>query len=217
MSRAEPHIATLMQHGLMERGFPLPRFGADGDWGAESQAAYDAYVASVESTAPVSQWPTDDVQALNAFYGRPDIARGRAPRSKVMRLPYPMEIAWMPSVWTTQRWAHEAIHESLQAVLERILDVFGRDGIREHGLDQLGGITNVRHMRGSRTKISRHSWGIAIDLDPKRNGLRTPWPSEAKMPVEAIECFEAEGWTSFARVRGTDAMHFQATSNYIGN
>jgi|GEM_PF-5673465 len=31
MGRAKPHITTLMQHGLMERGFPLPRFGADGD------------------------------------------------------------------------------------------------------------------------------------------------------------------------------------------
>jgi hypothetical protein len=37
------------------------------------------------------------------------------------------------------------------------------------------------------------------------------------MPVEAIECFEEEAWISYARVRGVDAMHFQTTSNYVGN
>ena len=217
MDRAEPHITTLMQHGLVDRGFPLPRFGADGDWGDESQTAYDAYVASIDGPAPDARWPSDDIDALYDFFGRPNLGLGRAPRSKRMAFPYPMEISWRPGEWVSSTFAHELVHESLQAIFERILDVFGRDGIREHGLDQFGGMTAVRPMRGSRTKLSRHSFGIAIDLDPSRNGLRTSWPGRAAMPEEAIACFEAEGWTSFARVRGIDAMHFQATSDYVGN
>lgn len=41
-----------MQHGLIAQGYPLPRFGADGDWGEETQAAYDAYIASVSPGSP---------------------------------------------------------------------------------------------------------------------------------------------------------------------
>lgn len=224
MVRTEPYVTTLMQHGLMALGHPLPRFGADGDWGQESQTAYEAYLASLggvpnpapPASAPVA-WPTDDLEDLIAFYGRPDLGAGRAPRSVAMELPYPMQLAWGDRPWTTRVYAHELVHDSLQRVLSRILERFGADGVRKHGLDQLGGVTNVRYMRGSKRRISRHSFGIAIDIDPGRNGLKTPWPSKAKMPREAVECFEEEGWTSFGRVRGLDAMHFQATSNYVGN
>jgi lysozyme len=48
MRRAEPHVTTLIQHGLIAQGFPLPQFGADGHWESETQRAYDAYVAQVE-------------------------------------------------------------------------------------------------------------------------------------------------------------------------
>jgi len=49
MQRSEPHITTLMQYGLMAQGHRLPRFGADGQWGDETQEAYDAYVALAAS------------------------------------------------------------------------------------------------------------------------------------------------------------------------
>jgi GH25 family lysozyme M1 (1,4-beta-N-acetylmuramidase) len=48
MKRSEPHITRLMQHGLISQGFTLPKFGADGDWGDETQRAYDAYTARFE-------------------------------------------------------------------------------------------------------------------------------------------------------------------------
>lgn len=50
MRRSEPHITRLMQHGLISQGFSLPKFGADGDWGDETQRAYDAYIARFETT-----------------------------------------------------------------------------------------------------------------------------------------------------------------------
>jgi lysozyme len=45
MRRSEPHITRLMQYGLIAQGHSLPKFGADGDWGDETQRAYDAYTA----------------------------------------------------------------------------------------------------------------------------------------------------------------------------
>ena len=47
MRRSEPHITKLVQYGLMAQGYSLPRFGADGDWGVETQRAYDAYIAGL--------------------------------------------------------------------------------------------------------------------------------------------------------------------------
>lgn len=119
--------------------------------------------------------------------------------------------------WYQGVWVPELVRGSLERILTRILERFGGEGIKRHGLDQYGGLTNVRMMRGSTSKISRHSFGIAIDIDPVENSFRTPWPDRATMPIAAIRFFEEEGWTSFARVRGFDAMHFQATSNYVGN
>jgi hypothetical protein len=66
-------------------------------------------------------------------------------------------------------------------------------------------------MRGGHA-WSRHAWGIAIDLDPDRNGLHAPWPISATMPEPVIRIFEKHGWKSYARSLGRDAMHFQATT-----
>ena len=221
MQRSEPHITRLMQYGLISQGYLLPNYGADGDWGDETQKAYDAYVRALAPPAPPplvpTQWPTDDIDDLIQFYGRPDIEKGIAPHSVPLMLPYPMQSAWGGRGWISRVYFHELVRHSLERILTRVLERLGRDGVSQHGLDQYGGLTNVRMMRGSRSKISRHSFGIAIDINPAENGLRTPWPEKATMPVDAIECFEEEGWISYARVRGTDAMHFQATSNYVGN
>ena len=221
MERSEPHVTKLMQYGLISQGYTLPNYGADGDWGDETQKAYDAYVEDVTSEDIVSgqpsRWPTDDINDLIQFYGRPDMERGAAPQSVPLMLPYPMQLAWGGRGWITRVFLHERVRDSLERILTRILDEFGEEGIRRHGLDQYGGLTNVRMMRGSTNKISRHSFGIAIDINPEENSFRTSWPERATMPIAAIRCFEEEGWTSFARVRGFDAMHFQATSNYIGN
>ena len=221
MERYEPHVTKLMQYGLISQGYALPNYGADGKWGDEMQKAYDAYVEDVTSEEVVperpSGWPTDDISDLIQFYGRPDMESGAAPQSVPLTLPYPLQLAWGGRGWISRVFLHELVRDSLERVLTRIIEEFGEEGIRRHGLDQYGGLTNVRMMRGSTNKISRHSFGIAIDLNPAENDLRTPWPEKASMPKAAISCFEEEGWTSFARVRGFDAMHFQATSNYVGN
>jgi hypothetical protein len=107
--------------------------------------------------------------------------------------------------------------DSLLRILSDISAEFGRDGIIEHGLHLYGGCYNHRRRRVG-SSWSRRAYGIAIDLNPDENGLRTPWQEGkisqqgyATMPVKVIEIFENYGWKSYAKSWGRDIMHFQRT------
>lgn len=154
---------------------------------------------------PPERWPGRSEAEIRAVFGPPG-------ESQQVRIdsPYPMVIAWDLGTPLRKITCHRLVAESLAGVLEALRDKYGMEWITDHGLHLYGGCYNFRKMRGG-ASWSTHAWGIAIDLDPARNGLRTPWPAKAAMPVEAIELFEAAGWTSLARVIGRDAMHFQAT------
>lgn len=162
----------------------------------------------------VTSFPDPDYHSMVAYYGRP------GDESQLVRcpFPYPMRLYTRsaPANVRSHR-CHHKVKASLEAVLELILETFGKDGIREHGLDVFGGIYNNRSVRHGRAK-SKHAWGVAIDLNPNENRNRQKWhpaktnePGWANMPVEAVECFESFGWKSGGRAWGRDAMHFQAT------
>jgi len=71
---------------------------------------------------------------------------------------------------------------------------------------------NVRTMRGSKTKWSRHAWGIAIDLDPARNGLKANWANSQFSKPEyepMLEIFEKYGFENYGKIKNYDAMHFE--------
>lgn len=204
LARHPQAVTKLVQVGLQATGHCLPKFGADGFWGSESEAALKEYIGVT------TDWPEETVAALNAYYGEPDWDNEVAPNQTYIKPPYPMVLAWDTDTPLTRIKCHERVAESLQRALEGILERLGPDGIARYSLNEYGGTTNVRMKRGG-SEPSTHSWGIAIDLAPRQNGLRTPWPSRATMPTEAIEAFEAEGWVSLGRRIGRDAMHFQAT------
>ena len=133
MERSEPYVTKLMQHGLISQGYTLPKYGADGEWGDETQKAYDAYVEGVTSEEVVPEkptlWPTDDINDLIQFYGRPDMDRGIAPQSVPLTLPYPMQLAWGSRGWITRVFLHELARDSLERILTRILEEFGEEGL----------------------------------------------------------------------------------------
>jgi hypothetical protein len=66
---------------------------------------------------------------------------------------------------------HKLVAENFTNVFNDILKEYGYEKIVELGIDLYGGCFNFRKMRGG-SDYSRHSWGIAIDLDPARNLLR---------------------------------------------
>jgi len=201
-------LVKLVQHGLMSHGYPLGAHGgADGIWGPATERAYHAWLGNNRQI-----FPADNVGALNRFYGVPDFENGRPPKQTYIAPPYPMRIAWGDEVRISRIRCHPLVADSLLAVLRDIALRYSPEEIKKHGLDQFGGTTNVRFMRGG-TELSRHSWGIAIDLDPLRNGLSTPTEG-AYIPnfcPDVADIFERHGWVSLGKRIGRDWMHFQAT------
>jgi hypothetical protein len=127
-------------------------------------------------------------------------------------LPYPMRIAWKPEARVSAIQCHKLIANDLWNVFVDLKDYYEYEKIKELGIDLFGGCVNVRLMRGSKTKWSRHAWGIAIDLDPERNGLKTKWKDAQFSKPEykfMIDTFYKYGFMSYGKEKDFDAMHFE--------
>lgn len=181
--------------------------GIDGVAGPQTWGAiYSELHGNEVEVVPVKpEWPEDTDSALRAFYGPPG-------ESNLVRInfPYPMRIAWDTGVVVHHSRCHRLVHDSLLNILREILNHYGSlDAVRNVGMDLFGGIYNYRKKTGG-SSWSRHAWGIAIDLDPDRNGWKVPRPP-ATMPESVVKIFEDEGWKSGGRAWGHDWMHFQCT------
>lgn len=181
----------------------------DGVWGPKSRAACQAHLRGL--MPKVNPWPKDNESALRAFYGRP----GDESNLVSFTFPYPMFYGGK-RVLTTR--CHKKVKDSLVKVLTSIGNLWrDKPGVMEEAQDY-GGIYNFRNSRAG-SFLSRHSWGIAIDLDADDNTMSDPWPTVADMPLEIMEEFAKEGWMiagafwAHKKVphNGYDAMHFQAT------
>jgi hypothetical protein len=126
-------------------------------------------------------------------------------------LPYPMRLSWDKNVKVNRIQCHKLVKEKLHAIFTDILAEYGLEKIQALGIDIFGGCFAFRTMRGG-TEVSRHSWGIAIDLDPERNMLketaktaRFARPEYKKM----IDIFYKHGFVSLGREKNYDYMHFE--------
>ena len=147
-------------------------------------------------------------EQLTAKYGQP----GDPEQLTTLHLPYPMRIAWDLSKTVTKISCHKLIADNLRAVFDDLLSHYGLPKIQELGIDLFGGCVNVRLMRGSKTKWSRHSWGIAIDLDPARNQLKETKKTARFARPEyqpMIDIFYKHGFVGLGREQDRDWMHFE--------
>ena len=148
-------------------------------------------------------------QQLIAKYGKPT-QDGKAYLVSIA-LPFPMRLAWDKNTKVTKMRCHKLIAQKLSNALLEILQVYGLPKIQELGIDLFGGCFNFRAMRGG-SDYSRHSWAVAIDLDPERNQLKTPYSKSNFAKPEYAQLhtiFEKHGFENLGKVKGYDAMHWQ--------
>lgn len=144
-------------------------------------------------------------------YGKP----GDPDNFTIITVPYQMRIAWDLSQNVTRIQCHKLIATNLLNVFNDLLTHYGLVELQRLGIDLYGGCVNVRLMRGSKKKWSRHAWGLALDLSPALNGLKTPWLKAqfSKPEYKAmIDIFYKHGFFSLGKEKNYDAMHFEINS-----
>lgn len=128
-----------------------------------------------------------------------------------IQLPFPMRLAWDKKTSVTKMRVHKKVAQDFTNVFNELLAVYGLAKIQELGIDLFGGCFAFRAMRGS-SDYSRHSWGIAIDLDPERNQLKETSKTArfARPEYDKLhEIFEKYGFENMGKVKGYDWMHFE--------
>jgi hypothetical protein len=129
----------------------------------------------------------------------------------IIQLPYPMRLAWDKSVKVSKMSCHHLVADKFLAIFKDLLAHYGYEKIQELGIDLYGGCFNFRKMRGG-SDWSRHSWGIAIDLDPERNllketGLTARFAKPEYKPM--IDIFYKHGFVGLGVEKNYDWMHFE--------
>lgn len=128
-----------------------------------------------------------------------------------INLPYPMRLAWDKKTKVKTMRCHKLVAANFTNVFKDILEHYGLEKIQELGIDIYGGCFNFRKMRGG-NDYSRHSWGIAIDLDPERNLLHETKKTARFARPEykpMIDIFYKNGFLSLGIEKNYDWMHFE--------
>jgi hypothetical protein len=129
-------------------------------------------------------------------------------------LPYPMRLSWDKNSVVNKMRCHSLVADNFLRVFNELLKVYGYEKIKELGIDLFGGCFNFRKMRGG-NDYSRHSWGVAIDLDPDRNQLKESAKTARFARSEykpMIDIFYKHGFKSLGVEKGYDYMHFETAS-----
>lgn len=150
------------------------------------------------------KWPHED--NVEKFFGAKGSNQVR------IHIPWDCVFDWAPYDRVSGTSVHKLVAEPAQRALAKIRDTYSLAEIRDLGLDKFGGSLNVRLMVGSRTRWSLHSWGIALDWNPARNGYKTKRPVARLSHADAVpfwQAWEAEGAMSLGRELNYDWMHVQ--------
>lgn len=148
------------------------------------------------------------VAQLNAKYGVPN---EQGTYLTTIVLPYPFLYDGKP---VSKMRCHKLVADKFLAVFNDILAHYGLEEINRLGINKYGGCFNYRKMRGG-TQLSRHSWGVAIDLDPQRNLLKETSATARFARPEykpMIDIFYKHGFVSLGREKNYDWMHFEIGS-----
>jgi hypothetical protein len=177
------------------------------------QASTKEIPASVE-TGPLLLTPNGRDELIAAFgniyqYIGADgqlEARWQADFLTKMPLPFPLRLAWDPQRVVTLM----TCHKRMTAVYTSTFTCIQQRGLQAT-ITSFGGCFAFRPQRTG-SKLSAHSWGIAIDLNPESNRQGTV----GNMNVDLVEIFCAAGFEWGGNWNGSsrDPMHFQFCTGY---
>jgi len=121
-------------------------------------------------------------------------------------LAFPIPLSWSPAQRATSIYCHIKLRDIFAAVFADIQ----KQGLQTE-IKTFGGCFNFRAKRTS-SKLSTHSWGIAVDLNPDTNAQGTA----GNMHPGVVDIFRKAGFTWGADFSGSskDPMHFQYCSGY---
>jgi len=126
-------------------------------------------------------------------------------------MPYPRKIAWDLKVITNRMQCHKLVAPIFEKIHTEILSHYGLVEIQKLEIDIFGGCYNFRKMRGG-NDWSRHSWGIAEDLNPSKNDLRMN-ASKAQFAqkeyIPMVQIYYKNGFVNQGVEKGFDFMHFE--------
>lgn len=122
------------------------------------------------------------------------------------RLPFSIPLSWD----RTQKVKGIYCHKLLTPVISDLFEEIGSQGLASE-IRTFGGCFNYRPKRQS-SKLSTHSWGIAIDLNPETNRQG----SAGDMHPEIVALFREYGfkWGGNWTGKSKDPMHFQYCTGY---
>ncbi len=159
-------------------------------------------------------WPHEDNASLNAFYGNSRGSDGEASAhweqlNLIRWVPvYPMFYSDEERTPLKTMRIHKKCFNAFEAGFKDVLTTLGRDYIEKHRLNISGGTYCFRLQRGG-SRLSVHSWGCAIDMDPQHN----PFPHRYSGPPMIDEKFAAilmrHGFCWRGAKGDIDPMHFQ--------
>jgi hypothetical protein len=155
-------------------------------------------------------WPHQDEKSLNEFYGDnwgphgPGDAHWESANLVDWFPPYPMYYAGKR---LSRLKVHKKCLATFDAAFKDVLSTLGLPYIIVHHLDQTGGAYCPRTERGG-TKLSVHSWGCAIDMDPARNPFPHDWVP-GMIDKKFAEILQKHGFTWRGANGDVDPMHFQ--------
>lgn len=157
-------------------------------------------------------WPHQS--ECDTFYGNPRGRNGQASAkweaANLVRVVPPYQMFYDGKPIKSFK-VHRRCASDMLAALVAIRNATKNDKklLTESGANVFGGCYNFRLMRGG-NRLSMHSWGCAIDLDPARNGMGDTTPNFTKYPF-IIKAFEDRGavWGGRWAGHNCDGMHFQ--------
>jgi hypothetical protein len=156
----------------------------------------------------MTQWPADNTDAKNAFYGDFHSSGWQAINLVHMIPPFMMYYEKQPLAHGI--FVHKLIVPALTLVFNEIWARCNQDQaqVDATGASDFGGCFNIRNIAGSNS-WSNHSWACAIDLSPGTNGFNM----QTTLSNIVIDAFKKQGarWGGDYTHR-KDPMHFEFVS-----